>query len=104
MSVKYSEEKAKYRKSMVRPNVTYGIVLFYLLFTAIAGCMALSNDNASINNGFLTVYTGLSTLTASIVSFWFGNRSSSKSSGHDDKEGEPDKQNNSGEPENNEAG
>ncbi len=28
-----AEAKANYRKSMVRPNVTYFIVIFYVIFT-----------------------------------------------------------------------
>ena len=86
------KEKENYNKAMVRPIVTYFIVAIYLIFTVIVGVFALFNEDATVNNGFLAIYTGLSTLTASIVSFWFGNRSS-KSSGHENNETNGNEQN-----------
>ncbi len=81
------KEQADYKKAMVRPCVTYSIVWFYIGFTTLVGLLALFHEEAEINNGFLTIYTGLTTLTASIVAFWFGNRSA-KSSSSGKEEGE----------------
>ena len=73
MNLEFSDDKLKYRRGMVRPCVTYGILGFFILFTAIVGVSVLFFDK-KISSELLTIYTGLSTLTASIVSFWFGGR------------------------------
>ena len=46
---------------------------FYGVWTVSLGAMVLF-ANKELNSELLTIYTGLSTLTASIVSFWFGGR------------------------------
>ena len=58
---------------MVRPVVTYVTLGFLFLFTASTG-IALNFGDKEMSNQFLAIYIGLSTLTASIVSFWFGGR------------------------------
>ena len=71
------KELSDYRKAMVRPYITYGILGFYGICTLILGGVVLKT-NTNLDSGLLTIYTGLSTLTASIVSFWFGGRGASK--------------------------
>lgn len=85
MSSKFTKEEAEFRKAMVRPYVTYGIVGFYIFATSVVGLLVLF-ENVSLDNGFLAIYTGLTTLTASIVSFWFGNRSSNRPEPKPEKE------------------
>ena len=57
---------------MVRPVLIY-VILGIPLFTAGTG-IALYFGDKELSNQFLAIYIGLSTLTASIVSFWFGGR------------------------------
>ena len=73
MNFQSMEEKKEYTKAMVRPRVTYITLGFYIVFTTILAIIILCT-NTEIENGLITIYTGLSTLTASIVSFWFGGR------------------------------
>ena len=64
--------KLEFRKGMVRSVVIY-VTLGILFFTAVTG-IALFFGDKEMSNQFLAIYIGLSTLTDSIVSFWFGGR------------------------------
>lgn len=77
-----AKERSDYNKSMVRPRITYGILGFYGFYTLILGGIIVMTDKG-LNTELLTIYTGLSTLTASIVSFWFGGRGARKHSGNE---------------------
>ena len=76
---KSAKELSEYKKSLVRPKITYIILGFYGICTLILGGIILFNE-IEFSSELLTIYTGLSTLTASIVSFWFGGRGASKTS------------------------
>ena len=65
--------RLEFQKGMVRPVMTYGTLGFLFLFTAGTGVTLFFGDK-ELSNQFLAIYIGLSTLTASIVSFWFGGR------------------------------
>lgn len=90
-----AKELSDYRKAMVRPYVTYSILGFYGISTLVLGGVVLKT-NTDLNNGLLTIYTGLSTLTASIVSFWFGGRGASSSRSQPEDDSNQDKINDSG--------
>ena len=77
VEIESAKELSDYRKAMVRPYITYSILGFYGICTLILGGVVLKT-NTNLDSGLLTIYTGLSTLTASIVSFWFGGRGASK--------------------------
>lgn len=81
MNFESMNEKLEYKKAMVRPIVTYVTLGFYIAFTMFLAVVILFTET-EFENGLLTVYTGISTLTASIVSFWFGGRGAKNSSGN----------------------
>ena len=83
------EEYRKLKKSLVRPRITYILLIAYIVFSVFLimwlmfgeetvvnsdGSVTITNIVSANKETILVVFASFSTLVTSIVSYWFGSR------------------------------